>query len=82
MNKLLVTGVMLSLSVISGFAADRVPENGFGIVPMPYEATTKAGKPFVITKDTVIVGQGANSQGEAAIHLAAHLGYPKLVRTR
>ena len=66
MNKLLITGVMLSLSVINGFAADRVPENGFGIVPMPYEATTKAGKPFVITKDTVIVGQAAATKNCAA----------------
>ena len=30
MNKQLITGVILSLSIVSGFAADRVPENGFG----------------------------------------------------
>ncbi len=38
MNNWMMIGVMLSLSIGSGFAADRMPENGFGIVPMPYEA--------------------------------------------
>jgi hexosaminidase len=66
MNKLLVTGVMLSLSVISGFAADRVPENGFGIVPMPYEAKAMEGSPFVITNETVIVGRAVATKQCAA----------------
>jgi hexosaminidase len=61
-NKCLITGVILSLSIGSGFAADRVPENGFGIVPMPYEVKANAGNPFVITKDTVIIGQAAETK--------------------
>ena len=40
----------------------RVAANGFGIVPMPYEAKAKAGKPFVITKETVIIGQAAETK--------------------
>jgi hexosaminidase len=66
MNKRLVTGVMLSLSIVSGFAADRVPENGFGIVPMPYEAKAGEGNPFVITKETVIIGRAAETKNCAA----------------
>ncbi len=77
MTKPLVIGVMLSLSVLSGFAAesvepirtlskDRVPENGYGIVPMPYEAKAMAGNPFVITKETVIIGQAAETKNCAA----------------
>jgi hexosaminidase len=76
MNKRLITGVMLFLSVGSIFAVDRVEPikplnerssaNGFGIVPMPYEATPKAGKPFVITQETVIVGQGKGAENCAA----------------
>ena len=37
MNKRLITGVMLSLSIVSGFAADRAPENGVAISPRTYE---------------------------------------------
>ena len=67
---------MLFLSVGSIFAADRVEPikplnerssaNGFGIVPMPYEATPKAGKPFVITQETVLVGKGKGAENCAA----------------
>ena len=76
MNKRLITGVMLFLSVGSIFAVDRVepikplnersPANGFGIVPMPYEAKSNAGEPFAITKKTVIVGQAAATKQCAA----------------
>jgi len=66
MNKWLITGLMLFLGVLSGFAADRVPENGFGIVPMPYEVKAGAGNPFVITKETVIIGQAAETKNCAA----------------
>ena len=66
MNKRLVTGVMLSLSIVSGFAADRVPENGFGIVPMPYEAKANAGEPFVINQETIIIGRAAEAKNCAA----------------
>ena len=62
MNKRLMIGMMLSLSIGSGFAADRMPENGFGIVPMPYEVKARAGNPFVITKDTVIIGRAAETK--------------------
>ena len=68
MNKWLLTGLVLSLSIVSGFAAERVPENGFGIVPMPYEAKAMEGNPFVITQETVIVGQAAETK-----HCAAYL---------
>jgi hexosaminidase len=61
MNKRLLVGVMLALSIESVFAADRVPENGFGIVPMPYEVKAKAGNPFIISKDTVVVSKGEGS---------------------
>ena len=57
---------MLFLSIVSVYAADRVPENGFGIVPMPYEAKAKAGAPFVITKETVIVARAAETKQCAA----------------
>jgi hexosaminidase len=66
MNKLLIAGVMLSLIIVSGYAAERVPENGFGIVPMPYEAKANAGTPFVITKETVIVARAAETKQCAA----------------
>ena len=62
MNKILMTAVMLSLSIVSGFAADRVRANGFGIVPMPYEANAKAGDPFVISKKTVLVVKGKEAE--------------------
>ena len=81
MNKYLITGVMLFLSVGSAFAADRVPENGFGIVPMPYEVKSMEGKPFAITKDTVIVGQAAETKQCAAYlqqRLAQNLQIPAL----
>ena len=68
---------MLSLSIVSGFAAEpakptkketiqRVAENGFGIVPMPYEMKAKAGGPFVIDKATVVVSPSAETKNCAA----------------
>ena len=57
---------MLFLSIGTVFAAERVPENGFGIVPMPYEAKATAGDPFVITKDTALVGKGKGAENCAA----------------
>ena len=77
MNKWMMIGVILSLSIGSVFAADsveteknliecRVPENGFGIVPMPYEVKSMEGKSFVITKDTVIIGRAAETKNCAA----------------
>ena len=41
-NRRLIAGVMLFLSIVSGYAGERVPANGFGIVPMPYEAKARA----------------------------------------
>jgi hexosaminidase len=83
MNKRLIAGVMLFLSIGSGFAADRVepvrdliqgrvPENGYGIVPMPYEVKANAGNPFVITKDTVIIGRAEETKN-CAIYLQQRL---------
>ena len=66
MNKRLMIGAILFLSIVSVYAADRVPENGFGIVPMPYEAKANAGNPFVITKETVIVARAAETKQCAA----------------
>jgi hexosaminidase len=66
MMKRLITGVVLSMSIVSGFAAERAPENGFGIVPMPYEVKANAGSPFVITKETVIIAQAAETKNCAA----------------
>ncbi|MDB4300490.1 beta-N-acetylhexosaminidase [Akkermansiaceae bacterium] len=65
-NKGMISGVMLSLSICSVSADDsaktvknetnqRTTENGFGIVPMPYEVKAGEGNPFVITKETVII---------------------------
>lgn len=59
-------GVLLSLCIGSVSAADRVPENGFGIVPMPYEVKAMEGEPFVITKETVIIGRAAETTNCAA----------------
>ena len=73
MNKRLITGVMLSLSIVSGLAADRVPENGFAIVPMPYESKANAGKPFVISKETVLVGKGKGTEN-CTTYLQQRLG--------
>ena len=66
MNRRLIVGVMLFLSTVSGYAADRMPENGFGIVPMPYETKARAGDPFVITKETVLVSKGTGAENCAA----------------
>jgi hypothetical protein len=66
MNKQLMRGVMLCLSIGTGFAADRVAENGVGIVLMPYESKAQAGEPFVISKDTFLVAQGAETKQCAA----------------
>ena len=70
MRKWMMVGVMLSLSIVSGFAADsvgrRTPANGYGIVPMPYEAKANAGTPFVITKETVIIARAAETKNCAA----------------
>jgi len=66
MNKWMMIGVILSLSIVSVVAAERVAENGFGIVPMPYEVKANAGNPFVITKDTVIIGRAAETKNCAA----------------
>lgn len=66
MNRRLIVGVMLFLSTVSGYAADRMPENGYGIVPMPYETKAKAGDPFVITKETVLVSKGTGAENCAA----------------
>ena len=77
MNKKMITGLMLSLSIGSIYADDhaktvknetpqRVAENGFGIVPMPYEAKAKAEKPFVITAETVLVAQDEEAKKCAA----------------
>ena len=82
-HKGLITGVMLSLSIGSLYAADRkepvknatiqrVAENGFGIVPMPYEAKAKKGNPFVITQETVIVGE-AKATKNCATYLQQRL---------
>ena len=68
MNKWMMIGVLTSMSIVNGFAADRAAENGFGIVPMPYEAKSVEGDPFVITKDTVIVARAAETK-----HCAAYL---------
>ncbi len=69
-NKRLITGVVLSMSMVSVFAADsmerRTPENGFGIVPMPYEVKANAGNPFVVTKDTVIIARAEETKNCAA----------------
>ena len=58
------------MCIVSGFAADsmerRTPENGFGIVPMPYEAKSMAGNPFVITEETAIIGRAAETKACAA----------------
>jgi hexosaminidase len=73
MNKWMMIGVILSLSLGSVFGADsveaeknliegRVPENGYGIVPMPYEVKAMAGNPFFITKETVIVARAAEAK--------------------
>jgi hexosaminidase len=43
-----------------------MPENGFGIVPMPYEAKAKAGNPFAITQETVIIARAAETKNCAA----------------
>ena len=83
MNKRLIAGVILSLIVVRGFAADggetarnvikrRAPENGFGIVPMPYESKAGAGDPFVITKETVIIGQAEETK-KCAVYLQQRL---------
>lgn len=77
MNKRLLTGVLLSLSVMGGFAADseapggnlfdsRTPENSYGIVPMPYEVKPMKGRPFVMTEDTVIIGRAEETKQCAA----------------
>ena len=66
MNRRLIAGVMLFLSTVSGYAADRMPENGYGIVPMPYETKARAGDPFVITKETVLVSKGTGAENCAA----------------
>ena len=62
MNRRLIAGVILFLSTVSGYAADRMPENGYGIVPMPYETKAKEGDPFVITKETVLVSKGTGAE--------------------
>ncbi len=65
------------MGIVSVFAADsvepvrdlfkrRAPENGFGIVPMPYEVKARTGNPFVITKQTILVGRGAEAEKCAA----------------
>ena len=66
MSKWMMIGVMMSMSIVNGFAADRAAENGFGIVPMPYEAKSVEGNPFVITKDTVIIARAAQTKDCAA----------------
>ncbi|MDG1241189.1 MAG: beta-N-acetylhexosaminidase [Opitutae bacterium] len=66
MKKQLMIGAIVSLSIGSAFAADRVADNGFGIVPMPYEAKAKAGESFVINKETVIVARAAETKQCAA----------------
>ena len=66
MNRRLIAGVMLFLSTVSGYAADRMPENGYGIVPMPYETKARAVDPFVITKETVLVSKGTGAENCAA----------------
>ena len=66
MNKWMMIGVLTSMSIVNGFAADRAAENGFGIVPMPYEAKSVEGNPFVITKDTVIIARAAQTKDCAA----------------
>ena len=66
MNKRVITGLMLSLSIVSGFAAERVEKNGYGIVPMPYEAKAGVGGAFVLTRETVLVGKGEEAKKCAA----------------
>lgn len=63
---------MLCLSIGTGYAANRVPENGYGIVPMPYEAKAKGGAPFVVTKETVIVARAAETK-QCATYLQQRL---------
>ena len=72
MNKRLIAGMMLCLSIGTGYAANRVPENGYGIVPMPYEAKAKGGAPFVVTKETVIVARAAETK-QCATYLQQRL---------
>ena len=50
----------------------RGPKNGFGIVPMPFEAKALAGNPFMITKETILVGQSAEAK-KCAAYLAQRL---------
>lgn len=57
---------MLALSIGIVSALDRVPGNGFSIVPMPYEAKAMEGKPFVITQETVLVAQAVEAKNCAA----------------
>jgi len=77
LNRRIIAGVVVSMSIVSVFAADnvepagnqnpgRAPENGFGIVPMPYEIKTNAGTPFVISRETVLVAPGADAATCAA----------------
>ena len=63
---------MLCLSIGTGFAADRVAENGVGIVLMPYESKAQAGEPFVISKDTFLVAPGAETK-QCAVYLQQRL---------
>ena len=67
---------MLSLSSLCSFAeesakpgskiASRTSANGYGIVPMPYEVKSGEGNPFIITKETVIIGRAAETKNCAA----------------
>lgn len=61
-NKNLIVGMILSLSIGTIFAGDRTPANGFGIVPMSYEAKATVNDAFLISKHTVIVGKGESTQ--------------------
>lgn len=77
MKKFFITAIFLSFSLANAFAAeDQMPvrdwnegrsmENGFGIVPMPYESLVKKGSPFTITNETVLVARTAETETSAA----------------
>ena len=61
-----IMGAGLCFLAITAAAELRTPENGFGIVPMPYEVKAKGGDPFVITEKTVIVGRAAETKACAS----------------
>jgi hexosaminidase len=51
--------------VTTAGAESRGLENNYGIIPMPYSIEAKAGKPFQINAETVIVYQGKEQKTSA-----------------